>query len=84
MSSYQEAKNDYNMLKGCVNRIFVTDDMEELPGCMRERSIIWVISINMAWRDWKEEMRRLMLLTGRQMLQILIRMLDLTLKLLKN
>lgn len=31
MSSYQEAKNDYNMLKGCVNRIFVTDDMEELP-----------------------------------------------------
>lgn len=31
MSSYQEASNDYDMLKGCVNRIFVTDDMEELP-----------------------------------------------------
>lgn len=31
MSSYKEASNDYDMLKGCVNRIFVTDDMEELP-----------------------------------------------------
>ena len=31
MSSYQEASNDYDMLKGCVNRMFVTDDMEELP-----------------------------------------------------
>lgn len=31
MGSYQEASNDYDMLKGCVNRIFVTDDMEELP-----------------------------------------------------
>lgn len=28
---YQEASNKYDMLKGCVNRMFVTDDMEELP-----------------------------------------------------
>lgn len=27
---YQEASNNYDMLKGCVNRIFVTDDKEEL------------------------------------------------------
>lgn len=30
MSDYQKASNDYDMLKGCVNRIFVTDDKEEL------------------------------------------------------
>lgn len=28
---YQEAGNNYDMLKGCVNRMFVTDDKEELP-----------------------------------------------------
>lgn len=28
---FQEASNEYDMLKGSVNRIFVTDDMEELP-----------------------------------------------------
>ena len=27
---YQEAGNNYDMLKGCVNRIFVTDDKDEL------------------------------------------------------
>ena len=27
---YQEASNNYDMLKGCVNRIFVTDDKDEL------------------------------------------------------
>ena len=31
MSNYQEASNEYDMLKGCINRIFVTDDKEELP-----------------------------------------------------
>lgn len=31
MGSYKEASNDYDMLKGCVNRIFVTDDINELP-----------------------------------------------------
>lgn len=31
MGSYKEASIDYEMLKGCVNRIFVTDDMDELP-----------------------------------------------------
>lgn len=31
MSDYREASNDYDMLKGCVNRIFITDDIEELP-----------------------------------------------------
>lgn len=31
MSSYQEASIDYEMLKGCVHRIFVTNDMDELP-----------------------------------------------------
>lgn len=30
MNDYQKAHNDYDMLKGCVNRIFVTDDKEEL------------------------------------------------------
>lgn len=29
--NYNEAHNDYDMLKGCVNRIFVTDDINELP-----------------------------------------------------
>lgn len=28
--NYNEAHNDYEMLKGCVNRIFITDDKEEL------------------------------------------------------
>lgn len=28
---YQKASNDYDMLKGCVNRLFVTDDSAELP-----------------------------------------------------
>lgn len=28
---YQKAINDYDMLKGAVNRIFITDDKEELP-----------------------------------------------------
>lgn len=28
--TYQEASNNYDMLKGCVNRIFITDDKEEL------------------------------------------------------
>lgn len=28
---YQKASNDYDMLKGCVNRMFITDDREELP-----------------------------------------------------
>ncbi len=28
---YQKAHNDYDMLKGCINRIFITDDKEELP-----------------------------------------------------
>ncbi len=28
--TYQEAHNNYDMLKGCVNRIFITDDKEEL------------------------------------------------------
>lgn len=28
--TYQDASNNYDMLKGCVNRIFVTDDKEEL------------------------------------------------------
>lgn len=27
---YQEASNNYDMLKGSINRIFVTDDKEEL------------------------------------------------------
>ncbi len=27
---YQEADINYNMLEGCVNRIFITDDKEEL------------------------------------------------------
>ena len=31
MSNYQEASNEYDMLKGCINRMFVTDDKEELP-----------------------------------------------------
>lgn len=31
MSDHQKASNDYDMLKGCVNRMFVTDDKEELP-----------------------------------------------------
>lgn len=31
MGNYQEASNEYDMLKGCINRIFVTDDKEELP-----------------------------------------------------
>lgn len=31
MGRYQEASNDYDMLRGCVNRIFVTDDINELP-----------------------------------------------------
>jgi len=31
MADYQEARNEYDMLKGCVNRMFVTDDREELP-----------------------------------------------------
>lgn len=28
---YQEASNNYDMLKGCVNRMFVSDDLTELP-----------------------------------------------------
>lgn len=28
--NYQEAHNNYDMLKGSINRIFVTDDKEEL------------------------------------------------------
>lgn len=28
---YQKAHNDYDMLKGAINRMFVTDDKEELP-----------------------------------------------------
>ena len=31
MIDYQEANNEYDMLKGCINRIFITDDMEEFP-----------------------------------------------------
>lgn len=31
MYDYQTASNDYDMLKGCINRMFVTDDKEELP-----------------------------------------------------
>lgn len=27
---YQNARNNYDMLKGCVNRIFITDKKEEL------------------------------------------------------
>lgn len=27
---YKEASNEYDMLKGCVNRIFVTQDKDEL------------------------------------------------------
>lgn len=28
---YQEASNDYDMLEGCINRMFVTDDIKEMP-----------------------------------------------------
>lgn len=28
---YQEVSNDYDALKGCINRLFVSDDKEELP-----------------------------------------------------
>lgn len=31
MIDRQKAINNYDMLKGCVNRMFVTDDKEELP-----------------------------------------------------
>lgn len=31
MLDYQDASNEYDMLKGCVNRMFVTHDKEELP-----------------------------------------------------
>lgn len=31
MYDYQSASNEYDMLKGCINRMFVTDDKEELP-----------------------------------------------------
>lgn len=31
MSSYQEASNEYDMLKGCIDRIFVSHDINELP-----------------------------------------------------
>ena len=31
MSDYQEASIAYEMLKGCINLIFFTDDKEELP-----------------------------------------------------
>lgn len=45
MSSYQEARNYYDLLKGCVNRIFVTDDIDELPrlysGAMHHFSCIY-------------------------------------------
>lgn len=30
MADYQEASNDYDMLKGCVNRMFVTHDKKEV------------------------------------------------------
>lgn len=33
---YQEASNKYDMLKGCVNRMFVAYDMEELSKMYQE------------------------------------------------
>lgn len=35
MSDRQHASNEYDMLKGCVNRLFVTDDIDELPRLYR-------------------------------------------------
>lgn len=43
---YQKASNEYDMLKGCVNRIFVTNDKEELPalyaGALNHLSLIFL------------------------------------------
>lgn len=44
--TYREADNNYDMLKGCVNRIFVTDDKEELislyAGALHYLSLIFL------------------------------------------
>lgn len=47
---YQKASNNYDMLKGCVNRMFVTDDMKELPklhqGALYYLGLIYQYGVN--------------------------------------
>ncbi len=37
----QRMYNEYDMLKGCVNRLFITDDQEELPR-MRDGAKLYI------------------------------------------
>lgn len=50
MTDHQKASNAYDMLKGCVNRMFVTDDMEELPklhqGALYYLGLIYQYGVN--------------------------------------
>lgn len=41
----QKMHNEYDMLKGCINRMFVTDSKDELPG-LREAAIHYVGQIH--------------------------------------